>query len=156
MVKIQKYSLKSRKRGSGLNRKQRREISRTLPRLQAVVRSRLARTSPTPHAKVLSSMRTRTRRGRRRRKKKYLDSRHPVSFPTLFQPINPYIPVLQPIPVSIPAVQPPALDSEKGKTIIIDGPNEKTYELYIDADGLVTVVKEGNSQDQIEGTNAQE
>lgn len=149
MVKIPKYILKSRKRGSGLNRKQRRELSRTLPKLQAAVRSHIVRTSPTPIDNILPpSKKTRIRRGRRGRRKRYHDS-----FPTLFQPINPYIPVLQPIHVSIPTVQPPAMDSEKG-TIIIDGPNEKTYELYIDADGLVTVVKETNSQDQIEGTNA--
>ena len=59
MIKIRKYTLKNKhkKRLTGgsdnnrnLNRKQRRQLNRVLPKLQAAVRSRISNNSPTPSA----------------------------------------------------------------------------------------------------------
>jgi len=179
MVKIRKYTLKKKHKnrftgGSdnnrNLNRRERRKLSRVLPKLQAAVRSRISNNSPSPSAdstvlpeppmiipQILPPMiipqtspitvqptpRTRRRRGRR-------IWRSQTGSPILWYNISPEeylrqtqnIPVLQPIP--IPAAQPITLDSEDNEIININDESNNEYQLSIDRKGNVTVLKDGS------------
>ena len=179
MIKIRKYTLKNKHKnrltgGSdnnrNLNRRERRKLSRVLPKLQAAVRSRISNNSPSPSAdstvlpeppmiipQILPPMiipqtspitvqptpRTRRRRGRR-------IWRSQTGSPILWYNISPEeylrqtqnIPVLQPIP--IPAAQPITLDSEDNEIININDESNNEYQLSIDRKGNVTVLKDGS------------
>ena len=178
MVKIRKYTLKNKHKnrltgGSdnnrNLNRKQRRQFNRALPKLQAAIRRRISNNSPTPsaHSTVLPepqtlipqtlpiiipqtspitvppTLRTRRRRGRR-------TWRSQTGSPILWYNISPEeylrqtqnIPVLQPIP--IPAAEPVILDSEDNEIITINDESNNEYQLSIDRKGNVTVLKDGS------------
>ena len=156
MVKIRKYTLKKKHKnrltgGSdnnrNLNRRERRKLNRTLPKLQAAIRRRISNNSPSPSADstvlpetpmiipqtspitVPPTLRTRRRRGRR-------IWRSQTGSPILWYNISPEeylrqtqnIPVLQPIPMpatdmptaDIPAAEPVTLDSEDNEIITVN------------------------------------
>ena len=166
MVKIRKYTLKNKHKnrltgGSdnnrNLNRKQRRQFNRALPKLQAAIRRRISNNSPSPSTDstvlpeppmiisqtspiivpqispitVQPTLRTRRRRGRR-------IWRSQTGSPILWYNISPEeylrqtqnIPVLQPIP--IPAAEPVILDSEDNEIITINDESNNEYQLSID------------------------
>ena len=178
MVKIRKYTLKNKHKnrltgGSdnnrNLNRKQRRQFNRALPKLQAAIRRRISNNSPSPSTDstvlpeppmiisqtspiivpqispitVQPTLRTRRRRGRR-------IWRSQTGSPILWYNISPEeylrqtqnIPVLQPIP--IPAAEPVILDSEDNEIITINDESNNEYQLSIDRKGNVTVLKDGS------------
>ncbi len=180
MVKIRKYTLKNKHKNRliggadnnrNLNRKQRRQLNRALPKLQAAVRSRISNNSPTPsaHSTVLPeppmiipqtspitvppTLRTRRRRGRR-------IWRSQTGSPILWYNISPEeylrqtqnIPVLQPIPMpatdmptaDIPAAEPVTLDSEDNEIITVNDESNNEYKLSVDRKGNVTVLKDGS------------
>jgi ankyrin repeat protein len=170
MVKIRKYTLKNKhkKRLTGgsdnnrnLNRRERRKLNRTLPKLQAAIRRRISNNSPSPSADstvlpeppmiipqtspitVPPTLRTRRRRGRR-------TWRSQTGSPILWYNISPEeylrqtqnIPVLQPIPM--PAAEPVTLDSEDNEIITVNDESNNEYKLSVDRKGNVTVLKDGS------------
>ncbi len=170
MVKIRKYTLKNKhkKRLTGgsdnnrnLNRRERRKLNRTLPKLQAAIRRRISNNSPSPSADstvlpetpmiipqtspitVPPTLRTRRRRGRR-------IWRSQTGSPILWYNISPEeylrqtqnIPVLQPIPM--PAAEPVTLDSEDNEIITVNDESNNEYKLSVDRKGNVTVLKDGS------------
>ena len=180
MVKIRKYTLKKKHKnrltgGSdnnrNLNRRERRKLNRTLPKLQAAIRRRISNNSPSPSADstvlpetpmiipqtspitVPPTLRTRRRRGRR-------IWRSQTGSPILWYNISPEeylrqtqnIPVLQPIPMpatdmptaDIPAAEPVTLDSEDNEIITVNDESNNEYKLSVDRKGNVTVLKDGS------------
>ena len=171
MVKIRKYTLKkeheNRLTGGSdnnpnLNRRERRKLSRTLPKLQSAIRSRISNNSiaPKTDSTVLSPPpilippsypKRRIRRGRRPRSQTR-------ESPILWYPVSPsgysHIPVLPPIPVSIPNKAQSTFDSKGNEIIALKNKDGKEYALSIDPEGLVTVLKDDeDSQDQTGGRN---
>ena len=170
MVKIRKYTLKKKHKnrftgGSdnnrNLNRRERRKLSRTLPKLQAVIRRRISNNSPSqvlpeppmiiPQTSPITVPRTypttRRRRGWRSQR----------GTPILWYNLSPeqyllhvqhYVPVLQPIPMpasNIPATEPVPIDSDGNEIINVNDESNNEYILSIDTKGNVTVLKDGSS-----------
>ena len=178
MVKIRKYTLKKKHKnrltgGSdnirNLNRRERRKLSRTLPKLQAVIRRRISNNSPSPvlpeppmiipqtspitvpQTSPITVPRTypttRRRRGWRSQR----------GTPILWYNLSPeqylrqtqhYIPILQPIPMpasNIPATEPIPIDSDGNEIINVNDESNNEYILSIDRKGNVTVLKDGSS-----------